>query len=245
MQLENNYRSNNPVKVVYHVIRTQGISAVYTGCTTLVIGTTAKAAVRFLSFDTIKATLADSSGQVGAIQGIIAGMVAGISESIFAVTPSERVKTALISDASGEKRFRNGLHATQIILRDKGLLGFYQGFLATTMKQAATSAVRMGTYNYLKQLSKRHGVPNNTTATFGIGVCAGTITVYTTQPLDTIKTRSQTSRGASTIEALSSVLSEAGVRGLWKGSTMRLGRLMLSGGIVFSIYERMSSLLSG
>jgi solute carrier family 25 citrate transporter 1 len=237
--------SNNPVKIIYRVIQTQGISAIYTGCTTLVVGTTGKAAVRFLSFDTIKAALSDPSGKLGPVQGVIAGMGAGIVESTFAVTPSERLKTALISDAKGEKRLKNGFHAAQMIFQEKGLSGFYQGFLATTMKQAATSAVRMGTYSCLKELSKGFTAPNNTLTTFTIGAVAGTITVYATQPFDTIKTRAQTVKGETTREALRSVLSEAGVRGLWKGSTMRLGRLILSGGIVFSIYENMSHLLSG
>lgn len=40
------------------------------------------------------------------------------------------------------------------------------------------------------------------------------------------------------------VLSERGVRGLWSGSTIRLGRLLLSGGIVFTVYEKVLNLLS-
>lgn len=58
-------------------------------------GTTAKAAVRFLSFDTIKNALADERGKLSASRGIVAGMVAGAVESVTVVTPTERVKTAL------------------------------------------------------------------------------------------------------------------------------------------------------
>ncbi|KAH8586184.1 mitochondrial carrier domain-containing protein [Bisporella sp. PMI_857] len=234
VQLQNNYGSSNPLKVIYNVYRAQGIATIYTGCTTLVVGTTGKAAIRFLSFDTIKARLCDDSGKLGPIQGIIAGMGAGI-----------RVKTALISDAKDTKRFRNGIHAVQIIFQEKGLRGLYQGLLATTLKQSATSAVRMGTYSMLKELSKEYGLPSNMVTIFGIGTIAGTITIYATQPFDTIKTRTQTSVGATSKEAFTSIMNESGLKGLWKGSTMRLGRLMFSGGIVFSIYEKVSFLLSG
>jgi solute carrier family 25 citrate transporter 1 len=111
------------------------------------------------------------------------------------------------------------------------------------MKQSATSAVRMGSYNVLKEFSRRNNLPQNSAATFGMGAVAGTITVYATQPFDTIKTRAQSARGASTGEAFRSVLQTAGLRGFWSGSTMRLGRLVFSGGIVFTVYEKVSDVL--
>lgn len=120
----------------------------------------------------------------------------------------------------------------------------YRGLLSTTLKQSATSAVRMGSYNVIRDQAKQYGLPNNSVVTFGSGAVAGIVTVYATQPFDTIKTKSQSARGAGTLEALRMVLSERGVRGLWSGSTMRLGRLVLSGGIVFTVYEKVSSLLS-
>ena len=58
-------------------------------------GTTAKAAVRFVSYDTIKNSLADESGALSPGRGILAGVVAGGTESVLAVTPTERIKTAL------------------------------------------------------------------------------------------------------------------------------------------------------
>lgn len=58
-------------------------------------GTAAKASVRFLTFDTIKNVMSDSSGKLSPGRGIIAGMVAGAVESVTAVTPTERLKTAL------------------------------------------------------------------------------------------------------------------------------------------------------
>lgn len=79
---------------------------------------------------------------------------------------------------------------------------------------------------------------------FGIGALAGVVTVYATQPFDTIKTRAQGVHGAGLVEAIRSVMLEYGARGFWKGSFMRLGRLLLSGGIVFSVYEEVAAVLS-
>lgn len=51
--------------------------------------------MRFLSFDSIRNILADESGKLSPGRGILAGMCAGIVESVVAVTPTERIKTAL------------------------------------------------------------------------------------------------------------------------------------------------------
>ncbi|KAI6356168.1 hypothetical protein MCOR25_007936 [Pyricularia grisea] len=238
--------SRNPFAVLSQVARQDGFRSIYTGCSTLILGTTAKAGVRFLSFDSIKNVLKDEQGNLSPARGILAGMVAGAVESVVAVTPTERVKTALIDDAkSGKMQYKGGFHALTVMIRQQGISEVYRGLLSTTMKQSATSAVRMGSYNIIKEQIKKRDLPQNSAVTFGSGAIAGTITVYATQPFDTVKTRSQSARGAGTMEAFRSVISTSGVKGLWSGSTMRLGRLVLSGGIVFTVYEKVSGILTG
>lgn len=97
----------------------------------------------------------------------------------------------------------------------------------------------MGTYNILKDLTKTHTTlqPSPIT-TFVQGALAGIVTVYATQPFDTIKTRSQGVGGTGATQAFLSVLrGRDGVKGFWRGSTMRLGRWVFSGGIIFTVYE--------
>ncbi|KAK1980763.1 mitochondrial carrier domain-containing protein [Colletotrichum cereale] len=237
--------SKNPFTVLLQVARQDGYRAIYTGCSTLIIGTTFKAGVRFLSFDSIRNLLMDDKGRLTPARGILAGMIAGCVESVVAVTPTERVKTALIDDAkAGTRRYTGGANAMLTMVKENGIREVYRGIVSTTLKQSATSAVRMGSYNVLRELSKQYGLPENSAMTFASGAVAGIITVYATQPFDTIKTRAQSARGAGTSEAFRMILSERGVKGFWSGSTMRLGRLILSGGIVFTVYEKVSSLLA-
>ncbi|KAL3449953.1 mitochondrial carrier domain-containing protein [Aspergillus insuetus] len=241
--------SKNPFAVISQTARQDGIRAIYTGCSTLILGTAFKAGVRFLSFDSIKNILADADGRLSPARGILAGMVAGTVESAVAVTPTERIKTALIDDARSRngRRYRNGLHALRTIVAESGVKEVYRGLLSTTLKQSATSAVRMGSYNFIKEaVSSRTSIKStsNPVLTFGMGATAGVVTVYMTQPFDTIKTRAQGAKGVSTVEAFRAVLSDGGVRAFWRGSSMRLGRLILSGGIVFTVYENVAALLS-
>lgn len=108
-------------------------------------------------------------------------MTAGVVASITAVTPSERIKTALIDDARNEKRFRSGLHATMTIWKEHGISGLYRGFVGTTLKQASATAFRMGTYNILKDYEKKRDIQQNTLVNFANGSVAGIVTTLATQ----------------------------------------------------------------
>lgn len=87
---------------------------------------------------------------------------------------------------------RGFIHGSRIIWSERGVRGFFQGFVPTTARQAANSATRFGSYTFLKQFAQGYVAPGEklgTVSTFGLGGAAGLITVYVTQPLDTIKTR--------------------------------------------------------
>lgn len=169
-------------------------------------------------------------------------MCAGVLASTFAVTPTERIKTALIDDAKGDaaRRFTSPIHAVRTLIAENGLRSLYNGYTTTTLKQAGTTATRLGSYNILKQMWEDRGIEQNAAITFVNGATAGTITVYTTQPFDVVKTRAQAVKSVGTIEATTSVMKDFGIKGFWRGSTMRLGRNVFSGAILFSVYEQVA-----
>ncbi|KAL8689707.1 MAG: hypothetical protein Q9224_004581 [Gallowayella concinna] len=235
----------NPFLVVSQVFRNEGYRALYKGCSTLVVGSIAKDGVRFLSFDAIKKSFADpETGAMSPLRNLLAGMCTGVIASTFAVTPTERIKTALIDDARTAKRFKSSLHALRLIYQEYGLLGMYHGYAGTTLKQAGATAFRMGTYNILKDYEKSRDISQSTFTNFANGAVAGIVTTYATQPFDTVKTRSQSAKGASTIDAFRSIIADEGIRGFWRGTTMRLGRTILSGGILFTVYEQVAAILN-
>ncbi|KAL2362607.1 hypothetical protein RJZ56_004467 [Blastomyces dermatitidis] len=181
----------------------------YAGCTTLIIGNSLKAGIRcadmelisslgiglvgFVAFDFFKSMLQDENGKISGPRTVIAGFGAGFTESLLAVTPFESIKTQLIDDRkSSNPRMRGFLHGTGVIFRERGIRAFFQGFLPTTARQAANSATRFGSYTTIRQFAQGYVAPGEklgAASTFAIGGLAGFITVYVTQPLDTIKTR--------------------------------------------------------
>jgi solute carrier family 25 (mitochondrial citrate transporter), member 1 len=202
-----------------------------------------------MSFDSYKTMLSrnkmfvDASGNVTGPGNVIAGFGAGFTESLFAVTPFESIKTQLIDDRKSPNPRMNGfLHGSSVIWKEKGFRGFMQGFVPTTARQAANSAVRFGSYTTLKQFAQAYVAPGEklgALSTFALGGMAGIITVYTTMPLDTVKTRMQSIEARkqykNSFVCAARIFREEGLLTFWSGALPRLGRLILSGGIVFTM----------
>lgn len=249
--------SRNPLVLIYNTAKAQGIGSIYVGCPAFIVGNTAKAGVRFLGFDIIKNMLRDpQTGELSGPRGVVAGLGAGLLESVVAVTPFEAIKTGLIDDkqSANPKYHGNGrgmLRNYGSLVRDKGLSGLYNGVLPVSMRQAANQAVRLGCYNKIKVMVQDYtnspkDQPLSSGMTFIVGAFSGVVTVYTTMPLDTVKTRMQSlnaSQYTSTFNCFTRIFKEEGLKTFWKGTTPRLGRLILSGGIVFTIYEKVLDVL--
>ncbi len=199
-----------------------------------------------MAFDAYKRALADADGKVSGPRTVAAGFGAGITESLLAVTPFESIKTQLIDDRKRpQPRMKGFLHGSGVIAREKGIRGFFQGFVPTTARQAANSAVRFSTYTWIKQFAESYVAPGEklgVVSTFGIGSLAGIVTVYTTMPLDTVKTRMQSLEARANYKnsfaCAASIFKNEGILTFWSGSLPRLGRLSISGGITFTIYEQ-------
>lgn len=148
------------------------------------VGSVGKDAVRFLGFDSVKNAFKDpATGKLTPARNMLAGMAAGVLASILAVTPTERIKTAMIDDAAGgraagTKRFRWTGDAVKTILKEDGLVGLYRGFAGTTLKQASATSFRMGSYNIIKDFEESRGVKQSTAVNFLNGSVAGTVEIF-------------------------------------------------------------------
>ncbi|KAI0205386.1 mitochondrial carrier [Astrocystis sublimbata] len=236
----------NPFAIVAQVARQEGLRAMYKGCSTMIVGSIGKDAVRFVMFDSIRSMFEDPvTHRLGTAQSIGCGMLAGVAASTLAVTPSERIKTALIDDARTTKRFRSPWHCITLLYREQGFRGaLFSGYVATTLKQIGTTGFRLGTYSAIKDWERSKGVAvDGIVASFANGAIAGTITTFATQPFDTVKTKAQQAKKTGTMESVRAILAEDGVRGFWRGTVMRLGRTVVAGGILFTANEEATKML--
>jgi solute carrier family 25 citrate transporter 1 len=127
------------------------------------------------------------------------------------------------------------IHGTTTIIKEEGISGVYRGLGPVMARQGANSAVRFSSYSYFKDIFQRYHGPSQplpSTYTFAAGALAGIVTVYTTMPLDVVKTRMQgldaRSLYKNALDCLVKVVKANGVLSLWKGTTPRLTRLIVS-----------------
>ncbi|KAH9901888.1 mitochondrial carrier domain-containing protein [Xylariomycetidae sp. FL2044] len=241
VQLYGHEGVRNPFWVVGKVAREEGLRALYKGCSTMIVGSIGKDAVRFLAFDSIRSVFEDpTTHRLSTARSIGAGMAAGVVASTVIVTPTERLKTALIDDARTSRRFRSPWHCAATLVREQGpRRALYAGYVTTTLKQIGTTGFRLGSYDAIKERERARGIDVDAPlVSFANGAVAGTLTTLATQPFDTVKTKAQQARAVGTMDSVRAILAEDGVRGFWRGTVMRLGRTVLAGGILFTANEQ-------
>ncbi|BEI86108.1 hypothetical protein CcaverHIS002_0603950 [Cutaneotrichosporon cavernicola] len=235
-----------PWSLLKDTVERRGIKGLYAGVPAVIVGNAVKAGVRFTTYDQFKSMLKDDEGNITAPRSMLAGLCAGMMEAVIAVTPSETIKTKMIEDSKRNvPHYKGTMDGVRKIVAEEGIGGLYRGVGPVMLRQGANSAVRFSSYSTIKQLAQGSLPPGSVLPgwmTFGIGSMAGVITVYTTMPFDVIKTRMQTIEAKkeyrNAVHCAYRIITEEGVLKLWKGTVPRLGRLVLSGGIVFSVYEK-------
>ncbi|KAH7010041.1 mitochondrial carrier domain-containing protein [Ilyonectria destructans] len=162
---------------------------------------------------------------------MLAGVAAGVAESITVVTPGENIKTKIVEDRAGARQYKSTSHAIRTIVNTGGVRGLFRGLLPVTMKQGSNALVRFTCYNSfldtihpaMKQLGYEMLAPALA------GAMAGVVTVYATMPFDVVKTKMQRlatpSSQGGTWQCFVMTVQESGLVGLWKGTTPRLARL--------------------
>lgn len=151
--------------------------------------------------------------------------------------------------------YRSLASASADILRADGLRGFFAGFGATAVRDAPYAGLYVLFY---EQSKKRLGalsamtvgagesdrsMKTSTSASinFGSGVLAAAFATALTNPFDAIKTRLQLMprRYGNMVRAAKLMLAEEGVRSLFDGLALRMGRKALSSALAWTVYEEL------
>jgi len=211
----------------------EGLRGFYHGLTAVYSGVIPKNALRFYSFETYRRwTHGDT---------FVAGMLAGATEAILIVNPTEVCKLRIqaqynsirdTSPSSGSTiRYKNIYQTAWRIVRKEGIAPFYRGLGATILRQSTNQAL-----NFYAFHSLRKQFPDSTP--FLLGMISGSLGPLVNHPLDVLKTRIQCSETrVSSLQVLSEVYRNHGLLGFYKGLGPRLLRIVPGQGITFGIYE--------
>ncbi|KAH6880543.1 mitochondrial carrier domain-containing protein [Thelonectria olida] len=239
--------SASSVRLLIDAVKGPGPGVLYTGSAAFCVSNASKSGVRFLTFDAVRDRLPKDSttGKPTKVSNMLAGVVAGLAESITVVTPGENIKTKIVEDRAGARQYRSTAHAIQSIIRIGGVGGLFRGVVPVMMKQGSNALVRFTCYNSFLDTIQPFMQPADCgmLAPAVAGAMAGVVTVYATMPFDVVKTQMQrlatpgTQAQTGTLQCLVTIVRESGVAGLWRGTTPRLVRLSVSGALSFSIYQ--------
>ena len=120
-----------------YTVQTSGVLTLYTGLTPTLVFSVPKAGIRFGGNQFFRNLLKDpTTGNVSTGKAFLAGLAAGVTESIAVVTPQETIKTKLIT-----LNMRTW-HGLRHILATDGVAGLYCGLLSTALKQGGSNGAR-------------------------------------------------------------------------------------------------------
>lgn len=226
-----------------------GALGFYRGLSSLLYGSIPKASVRFMGYEALRNKLVDKDGKLTQGRTILCGLGAGVMEAIVIVCPMETVKVKFIHDQNqANPRYKGFVHGVREIVKAEGLRGTYQGLTATILKQGSNQAIRFFVFNNLKSYFQEgdNTVEIGALKTFFCGGVAGAASVFGNTPLDVVKTRMQgldRHLYRNTFHCAQMVLKHDGVKGFYKGTVPRLGRVVFDVAFVFMIYEQTMKVL--
>ena len=154
--------------------------------------------------------------------------------------------------------YRSLWGATADILRKEGVRGLFSGFGATAVRDAPYAGLYVLGYERLKPLlggmlygrtaegesGGMGGVMSTSqsaTTNFLSGVLAAGAATALTNPFDAVKTRLQLMPGryGNLVKAARMMVREEGLRSLFDGLALRMGRKAMSSALAWTLYEEM------
>lgn len=124
------------------------------------------------------------------IKGIIAGGITGAIE-ICITFPTEYVKTQLqLDERAVQRKYTGPINCVQVTVKDHGVRGLYRGLSVLLYGSIPKSAVRFGTFEFLKgfAVDERGNLPAHMRffCGMGAGVCEAILAVT---PMETVKVK--------------------------------------------------------
>lgn len=163
-----------------------GVSRLWRGVHSIIVGCIPAHALYFSSYEVIKAATLDSNGQVTAYGSALAGATAAFSHDLI-LGPLDTVKQRLQLG-----HYRGLAHALSTMIQNEGAVSLFRSFPITLAANVPYGMVMVGTNEFLKERWTDTGEKLSLEVTLAASGMAGLTAAATTTPLDRIKTYLQT-----------------------------------------------------
>lgn len=220
----------------------------YQGIASPLFGAALENAVLFVSFNQCTNFLNTYTSLNSLMKTVVSGAFAGACAS-FVLTPVELIKCKLqvsnISNSSSATLRHTEVWPTvKSVIRERGILGLWQGQFSTLIRECIGGAVWFTTYEVMKlKLLALHPLEqeNKTWELLAAGATAGVAFNASIFPADTVKSVCQTEH-TNIVNALKIILRNHGFNGFYRGLGITLIRAAPANATVFYTYETLKKL---
>ncbi|EFJ31049.1 hypothetical protein SELMODRAFT_89008 [Selaginella moellendorffii] len=245
--------------MVRHLLRTEGVRALYKGMSSPLATVALQNAVAFQTYATLcRVQSPDQRNETLPLQRVaVAGFGTGALQTLI-LTPVELVKIKLqiqrsLKGCSKSANLHGPLQVARKITQTEGLRGLYRGLGITLIRDAPAHAVYFSSYEFLREKlhpSCRKNGGESILTLLTAGGFAGALSWIVCYPFDVIKTRLQSQgpgaemRYTGIVDCLRTSVREEGRGVLWRGLGTALARAYLVNAAIFSAYEMSLRFLS-
>ena len=256
-------RYQGPLDCFRQSLQVEGLTGLYRGISAPLVGAAIETSSLFFSYriaqKALQATILPStSHDLLPLSALIAcGGASGAFTSLL-LTPIELVKCQMqVPLSPATLQGRRPLSIISSIFRHHGILGFWHGQLGTLIRETGGSAAWFGSYEGVSALFRRYNARERASIAEAAshdalplyqqmlaGATAGVSYNFIFFPADTIKSRMQTAEvntgghGRKTFWVSGRALwEEQGMRGMYRGCGITVGRAAPSSAFIFAVYE--------
>ncbi|XP_042513092.1 adenine nucleotide transporter BT1, chloroplastic/mitochondrial-like [Macadamia integrifolia] len=241
---------HSTTEVFQTIMKTDGWKGLFRGNFVNVIRVAPSKAIELFAYDTVRKNLTPKPGEQPILPipaSLVAGAIAGVS-STLCTYPLELIKTRLTIQRGV---YKNLLDAFLKILREEGPAELYRGLTPSLIGVVPYAASNYFAYDTLRKayrkVFKQEEIGN--IETLLIGSAAGAIASSATFPLEVARKHMQVGALSgrqvykNLLHALSTILEQEGLGGLYKGLGPSCMKLVPAAGISFMCYEACKRIL--
>lgn len=186
--------THNLTSMGIHVVRTQGVLALYNGLSASLMRQLTYSTTRYGLYEVVSAELKKTNDPlpfyqkicIGAVAGFLGGIVGNPADMVN-VRMQNDVKTIDVAKRRNYKHVFDGLYRTAT---EEGVTTWMRGVTMTSSRALLMTVAQVACYDQAKQLLLTTGVfKDNIITHFTASFIAGTIATGITQPVDVMKTR--------------------------------------------------------
>lgn len=243
LQSKANPEYNGMIDCAKKTVQKGGFLGLYRGAAPLIVGSSFKQSARWTGYKAVEGQLKDEKGNLTIPHRMFAGLVGGVTEAVFAVTPMETIKTRVTDDVRrGTGNYKGSLDACIKILKSEGPGGLYRGVVPTIAKQGTNQMVRFPVQHLTMQAMVGGDKEKMKNPIYNglAGAVAGAVSVILTMPQDTVKTRMQGEEAkkmyTGTLDCATQIFKKEGPAFFFSGTLPRMVRVSLDVGITFCVF---------